>query len=45
MLWEALDTYPFLKQWLVIVYGPQSPSTLYATLLEARRLPSAPTMP
>lgn len=45
MLWEALDAYPFLKQWLATVYGPQSPPTLYATLLEARRLPSTATTP
>lgn len=45
MLWEALDETPFLKQWLTITYGPQTPQLLYTTLLEARRLPPAPTSP
>jgi len=45
MLWEGLDAYPFLQQWLAITYGPQSPQTLYTTLLDARRMPPAPTTP
>ncbi len=45
MLWEALAETPFLKQWLTNTYGPQSPQTLYTTLLDARRMPSEPTSP
>lgn len=45
MLWEALDDTPYLNQWLTITYGPQSPQTLYTTLLDARRMPPAPTTP
>ncbi|MEZ6028891.1 MAG: hypothetical protein R3C46_03985 [Hyphomonadaceae bacterium] len=47
MLWEAFEEMPFLKEWLNTKYGPQTPQTLYATLEQARRLPSAgaPTPP
>lgn len=47
MLWDALDETPFLKQWLTITYGEQTPQSLPATLTEARRLPPAapPTTP
>lgn len=45
MLWDALDETPFLKAWLAASYGPQSSDTLYATLLDARRTPPAPSSP
>jgi hypothetical protein len=47
MLWDALDDTPFLKQWLTLTYGEQTPQTLYTTITDARRLPATalPTMP
>lgn len=45
MLWEAMDEAAFLREWIAITYGQQSPQTLYATLLEIRQSPSEPTSP
>lgn len=47
MLWDALDDTPFLKQWLTLTYGEQTPQSLYTTLTDARRLPATalPTTP
>jgi hypothetical protein len=40
MLWDALDDMPFLKQWLDITYGAQTPQSLHTTIVDARRLPA-----
>lgn len=45
MLWEALQDMPFLQQWLSLAYGPQTPQTLYASLLDARRDPTLGATP
>lgn len=42
MLWNALEEYPFLKQWLTITYGPPSMQSLYTMLLDARRASPPP---